>query len=244
MRLMTAGALAFALVVGTLVGGLIARHLWIEKKIAALTGPPTFRFSAANAALSAKADGGRIVLIGDSSFARWPKEALPEQWRFVNRGVGGETTGEVAGRFDVDALALAPEAIVISAGLNDLVAAEFLPPVERRATIDKTFETLVDLSRRSAGRGARVFIATLVPPSRPDLLRLPVWREGLRDAVAEMNGRLRAFAARRGVDLVDFAAALGSDDRRTPDAFRADTLHLNAAGYRKLAEALERALGP
>lgn len=244
MRLMIAGALAFALLVGALAGGLVARHLWIEKKIAALTAPPTFRFSAANAALSAKVEAGRVVLIGDSSVARWPSEALPDRWRFVNRGVGGETTGQVAGRFDVDALALAPDAIVISAGLNDLVATEFLPPAERRSAIDKAFETLVDLSRRGAGRGARVFVATLVPPSRPDLLRLPVWREGVRDSVAELNGRARAFAARGGVSLVDFAAALGSDDRRTPDAFRADTLHLNAAGYRKLAEALERALRP
>ena len=44
------------------------------------------------------------------------------------------------------------------------------------------------------------------------------------------------------MELIDFSAALGTDDRGTPDAFRADTVHLNPLGYDRLAEALYRAL--
>jgi lysophospholipase L1-like esterase len=114
-------------------------------------------------------------------------ERLSERWQFVNRGVGGETVGQVAQRFDADALSLDPDVIVLSAGGNDLIAADFLDPAARQAVIDRTCETLKDLSRRAAERGIPVLLATFAPPSRPDILRLPVWRESVRDSVAEVN---------------------------------------------------------
>ena len=231
-----------ALAILAVMAGAAARQAWIERKIAALTASPTRDFSQDNAALPAKGDRLRVVMIGDSSIARWPAGRPGDGRQFVNRGVGGETVGQVAQRFDADALSLSPDAIVVSAGGNDLVAADFLDASARRAVVDRTVATLEDLSRRGALRGVPVLIATLPPPSRPDFLRLPVWRDSLRDSVAEVNERLRAYGAQAGVGLVDFSAALGGGDRRTPDAFRADTLHLNAAGYERLARALDQAL--
>jgi lysophospholipase L1-like esterase len=229
-------------VVVAVIAGFAARHAWIERKIAALTSPPTRLFSKENAALAPKGGRRRVVLIGDSSIARWPMERLSERWQFVNRGVGGETVGQVAQRFDADALSLDPDVIAVSAGGNDLIAAEFLDSAARRAVIDRTYETLKDLSRRAAERGIPVLIATFAPPSSPAILRLPVWRESVRDSVAEVNQRLRRYGSQSGVDVVDFSAALGAADRRTPDKFHADTLHLNPLGYDRLASALYRAL--
>jgi lysophospholipase L1-like esterase len=229
-------------VVGAVIAGFAARHAWIERKIAALTSPPTRLFSAENVALPPKGGRRRVVLIGDSSIARWPMERLSERWQFVNRGVGGETVGQVAQRFDADALSLDPDAIVLSAGGNDLIAADFLDPAARRTVIDRTCETLKDLSRRAAELGIPVLIATLAPPSSPDIFRLPVWRESVRDSVAEVNQWLRRYGSQSGVGVVDFSAALGAGDRRTPDKFRADTLHLNRLGYDRLASTLYRAL--
>jgi hypothetical protein len=115
-------------VVVAVIAGFAARHAWIERKIAALASPPTRLFSKENGALPPK--GGRRR--GDSSIARWPMEQLSERWQFVNRGVGGETVGQVAQRFDADPLSLDPDVIVLSAGGNDLIAADFLE--SRRAT--------------------------------------------------------------------------------------------------------------
>jgi lysophospholipase L1-like esterase len=227
-------------VIVAVIAGFAARHAWIERKIAALSSPPTRLFSKENAALPPKGGRRRVVLIGDSSIARWPMERLSERWQFVNRGVG-ETIGQVALRFDADALSLDPDAIVLSVGGSDLMA-DFLDPAARRAVIDRTCETLKHLSRRAAERGIPVLIATLAPPSSPDILRLPVWRESVRDSVAEVNQRLRRYGSQSGVGVVDFSAALGAGDRRTPDKFRADTLHLNPLGYDRLASALYRAL--
>ena len=79
-------------------------------------------------------------------------QQLSDRWEFVNRGVGGAAVGQVAQRFDADALNLSPDVIVISAGGNDLIAADFLSPSERRAVIERTSETLERLSRRAATR--------------------------------------------------------------------------------------------
>jgi lysophospholipase L1-like esterase len=229
-------------VVAAVVGGFVLRHAWIERKIAALTGPPAATFSAANADLPAKGGRLRVVLIGDSSLARWPAALLSGRWQFVNRGVGGKTVGQVAQRFETDALGLSPDVVVVSAGANDLIAAGFLDSASQRAVIDRTSDTLIDLAGRAKARGVRILIATIPPPSRPDVLRLPVWRDSVRASVAEVNRRLRQASAQTGVELVDLSAALDSGDRRTPDAFRADAMHLNAKGYERLAQALYAAL--
>jgi lysophospholipase L1-like esterase len=225
-----------------IVVGLTVRRAWITHKIAALTAPPARSFAKENAALPEKGNRLRVVLIGDSSVARWPMEGLNDRWRLVNRGVGGETVRQVAQRFDADALDLSSDIVVVSAGLNDLVAADFLEPVARRAAIDRICETLEILSRRGAARGIRTLIATIPPPSLPDILRLPVWRGSVRDSVAEVNERLRKSSAQSGMELIDFSAALDAGDRRMPDAFRADTLHLNRSGYDRLSSAHYRVL--
>ena len=57
-----------------------------------------------------------------------------------------------------------------------------------------------------------------------------------------MNQRLRRYGSQLGVGVVVFSATLGAGDQRTPDNFRADTLHLNPLGYDRLASAPHRAL--
>lgn len=229
--------------VAAIVVGLWLRHAWIERKIAALTDPPAARFASANADLPAKDGRPRVVLIGDSIFARWPAGELSPRWQFINRGVGGETVRQVAQRFEADALNLLPDVIVVSAGGNDLIASGFLNPAARRKIVAETADILTELAGHARQRGVRILIATLAQPSKPELLRLPVWNELVCDFIAEVTKRLRQFSAQSGIGLVDFAAAFDSDGGRMPEAYRADTLHLNAAGYRKAAQTLERALG-
>ena len=96
--------------------------------------------SAPLGSLNPTALGGSVVLIGNSAVARWPMEQLGDRWQFINRGIGGETVGQVAQRFDTDtdALNLSADVIVLCAGLNDLLAADFLDPASRRAVIHKT----------------------------------------------------------------------------------------------------------
>jgi lysophospholipase L1-like esterase len=224
-------------------GGAIVRHQWIESRIAALSAPPLPTYAQANAGLAAKSDRPRVILIGDSRIARWPLAQLPEKWETIGRGIGGEAAAQTARRFQADALDLRPDAVVIQSGINDLVAASFMEPVEALAILNRTIETIRQMAAGAAQRGSRVVVTTIIPPAEPELLRLPVWRDSIRDLVAQANAELKATRWPEGVTLADLGSELSRDGRTLSPDYRADTLHLNEAGYAKVNAAMTNHLG-
>ena len=217
----------------------VIRTSWIRTKIAALSSPPSAAYADANRTLPPRGQKLRVVLIGDSRIARWPTSALEDRVEVINRGIGGETLSQMAQRYERDAIALKPDVIVIQSGGNDLVAATFMDSIAGRAVVRQTAETLLRLTAEGAASGAQVLLTTIIPAARPELLRLPVWNDSLRDDVAEVNSELRRSALPAHTRLIDLSAPLaGGDDRLLPDGFRLDALHLNQAGYDRLTELL------
>jgi lysophospholipase L1-like esterase len=218
------------------------RAAWIKGKIAALTSPPLPLYAEANSRVSPKGTRARVVLIGDSAVSRWPMTNLGERLEFINRGIGGETVAQLARRFESDALALCPDVILILAGMNDLVAASLMEQSGARAVVRSTSETLRALADRATSSGSFVLVATIIPPARPEVWRLPVWSESLRVFVAEVNTSLRRSSLPDRASLIDFSSALVNGDKKLPDEYRLDTLHLNGLGYKRLTEVLQSAL--
>jgi lysophospholipase L1-like esterase len=216
-----------------------ARGMWIRSKFAALSSMPPVVYAQANTVLPPKGGKKRIVFIGDSRIAHWPTATLDDRWQVVNRGIGGETAAQLRQRFAADALALEPDSLVIEAGINDLVAASFLDDASKRLIARKTTQTLLDLVSSAASSGAHSYIATIIPPARPDFWRLAVWKESLRDLVAEVNAELRRAKLPDCASLIDASLLLdGSEDRILPDRYRLDTLHINDAAYERLTSSL------
>ena len=217
----------------------MARAFWIRDKIAALSAPPSTAYAAANAVLPPKGSRARIVLIGDSRIAQWPATAVwPETWEVINRGIGGETAVQLSLRFPADAIALDPDVIVIEGGINDLVAASFMDEDAQRAFLNDTVAILRRLADQAAASRRRALIATIIPPAEPDLLRLPVWRESLRDLVTAANAGLAKSELPGGAAVIDLASLLAPDGKTVSDIYRADTLHFNDTGYARLTAAL------
>ena len=61
-------------------------------------------------------DRPRLVFYGDSRAALWPAPAAPG-WAVINRGIGAQTTAQVALRFDQHLAPLRPAAVVLSAAV-------------------------------------------------------------------------------------------------------------------------------
>jgi lysophospholipase L1-like esterase len=219
------------------------RESWIARKVESLSGAGPIGGKCAPGAPPAVGARPRLFLIGDSAMSRWPPGLIDAKWDIVNCGMGGETTGHLVRRIDNFDFVRSKDVVLIAAGVNDLVAASFIDPAGADKAIEQTLRHLSELAQAAGASARLVLLATLVPPSRPSLIRLPVWRESLRDFVARVNEKTRT-AGRKNIVIVDFAAALETNDRRTPDAFRHDTLHLNASGYARLAETLNKALPP
>jgi len=216
-----------------------ARKTATDARIAALSDP-----ARTPCAAPADSDGRlpRLYLIGDSSLSRWPTENFAADWETVNCSVGQETAARLARRFANFDFLRPQDVALISSGLYDLVAASFFDSARAQETVEHTTRILLDLAQSAKAKDGRVRLATLIPPSGPDAARRVAWREPLRDLVAQANEQLRESTPNGGIEIVDFAAALNSDDRTTPNNYRIDALHVNAIGNKKLAEAVEHAL--
>jgi lysophospholipase L1-like esterase len=190
-------------------------------------------------------DAERILVIGDSRIARWqPRPDAPGRHLHF-AGLGGETTGQLRRRMVRDLTSLAPEKVIIAAGINDLVAAS-LNPAHAAVVVAGVVDNLEAISDAVRARGGEVILLTILRPAPPDpLRRVFAWSDSLPALVASTNDRLRALdAPEQGVRVLDVDALIGGDPvRPLPGEFAADTLHLTSTAYDRLNILLVEALG-
>ena len=195
--------------------------------------PNLGRYEAANAAARAAAETGPrpgLVFMGDSISEIWP---LADPAFFpagrIGRGIAGQTTPQMLLRFQSDVLALRPRAVHLLGGTND-IAGNTGPTTPERC--QRNMLAMIQLAQ---ARGVQVVVG-LLPPAAA----MP-WKPERRPApwVAELNARLRALAAEKGCDVIDYHTPL--DDGH--GALRADCshdgVHPNRRGYALMRQALE-----
>ncbi len=68
----------------------------------------------------------RIVFFGDSRIAEWTQPKITE-YELLNRGIGGQTSAQILMRYDAHVMPLAPDIILIQAGINDLKTIPLFP---------------------------------------------------------------------------------------------------------------------
>jgi lysophospholipase L1-like esterase len=197
-------------------------------------------FEPANAGLpSVPAGQKRLVLFGDSRISMWNPPLQVPGFQFVNRGVGGETTGEMLLRLDRDVIALKPDVVVIEMGINDLKTLGVFPG--REGEIINSFQRNADLIlERLRSRKIEVVLLTVFPPARVPIARRMLWSDATRAAVADFNRRALGLHL-PGVLVIDCDPAL-ADGARLRSEYMLDTLHLNPAGYAALNRVVEPVL--
>ena len=189
-------------------------------------------YRADNAALIAAGTRPRVVVIGDSIAGRWPEQD-PGFFTggIVNRGIGGQTSGQMLLRFQQDVIALHPQAVHIIAGLNDI--AGLSGPV-RQQDFQNNIRAMAALAEAN---GIAVILASMTP------VRQDSYEGRKRPAarIAELNGWLREFAAESGAGLADYSAALtGPAGEPASGQLESDGIHLTKPAYailRPIAEA-------
>jgi lysophospholipase L1-like esterase len=192
-------------------------------------------------AIFTSADSARIVAMGDSTtagtpgfkspleappagrgdetsqYAYWLMKAHPE-WEVLNRGVNGERSDQIRGRFERDVVQAAPKAVVIIAGVND---------VYQGRSVEHVVEQLRAMYARAAQAGIRVVAGSIIP---------------YNTATPDQNARMRQInawiQAQPGVVFADTRAAAAAPNNADRLFDSPDGLHPTAAGYRRMAEAL------
>ena len=161
----------------------------------------------------------------ESQYAHWLMQAHPD-WHVLNRGVNGERSDQIRGRFARDAAQAQPSVVVIIAGVNDVYQGRSSESVERE------LEAMYD-----AARAAKIVVVagSIIP---------------FNTATADQNARMhlvndwiRAYAAAHaGVVFCDTRAAVAAPGQ--PDRLMSspDDLHPSPDGYKRMALALEPAI--
>jgi lysophospholipase L1-like esterase len=205
----------------------------------------THRYAAENAAVKPPAPGEeRVVFMGDSI-----TDNMHNAQRFgpffpgkpyLNRGIGGQVTGQMLLRFYPDVIALQPKAVVIFGGTNDI--GSNIGPVPLEAT-ENNLAAMADMAKAN---GIQVILASLTPVS--DISGRPPMTVGRPpESILALNRWIKEYATTHGLVFLDYFSATVDDKGFFRAGLTEDGLHPNAKGYEimnPLAEkAIARALG-
>jgi lysophospholipase L1-like esterase len=171
----------------------------------------------------------RVVFLGDSITDGWRlNEYFPEQ-DFVNRGISGQITSEMLGRFKADVIDLKPEAVLILAGTNDLARGYSLIAIEDYYTM------MADLADKHK---IKMIWATVLPVSDYHKDKNPAYEMSkIRPPIyiRALNDWLKSFCEQRGYTYLDYYSATADETGMLKADLADDGLHPNSAGYRVMA---------
>ena len=202
--------------------------------------PNIKRFEEANSKLQAQAPGRkRIVYMGDSITDFWivNDSTFFAANNYVDRGISGQTTGQMLLRFREDVINLKPAAVVILAGINDI--AENNGP----SKIEDVAGNIFSMAELAKAHGIKIVLSSVLPANA-----FP-WRPAINpvEKVRTLNDMLKAYANKNHLVYLDYFTAMADDKRGLPATLSKDGVHPSLAGYKMMEplakQAIVKALG-
>lgn len=232
------------LLVGSLAGNWLlfrfAKSYYAQLNSVQLEPLGLARFSSQPIDEAATRERPLVVFMGDSRAAQWiqPKD---KRYRFANRGISGQTSAQVLGRFSAHVSVLQPDILVLQLGANDLKAIGLMPNKSDRI-VSQLKSNIRALVEQAVVEGQKVILTTLFPYGEVPLARQLVWSDEIEQATLEINQYLATLTGEKVILLDAYQILLGDKGGILP-AFSRDTLHLTPAGYEALNSELVTLLG-
>ena len=183
----------------------------------------------------------KVVFFGDSRAYGW-QFPNNKNWKFVNRGISGQTSAQIRWRFQQHIAPLKPKVIVMQLGVNDL---RMLPAkTQTRADIVKNCQqNISQIIELATEIEATVILTTVFPlgsGSVPPRYR-PFWASlaDMEQNINEINQYLYTLQDR--TIILDAHTLLEEKDPKKEKYYR-DLLHLNRRGYKMLNQELNKIL--
>jgi acyl-CoA thioesterase-1 len=188
------------------------------------------RYSEANQLLPARASGKRrVVFLGDSITDGWRlNEYFPDR-DFINRGISGQITGEMLGRFKADVIDLKPDSVVVLAGTNDLARGINI------LAIENNYSMMADLAEK---HDIKLVFASVLPINDYHKDQNPAWEQSkVRPPllIKALNDWMKSICEQRGCTYLDYYSSMVDKDGQLISDLADDGLHPNSKGYRIMA---------
>lgn len=161
-----------------------------------------------------------VVFIGASITARWASYANFESYGWIDKGISGQTSVQVAARFQTDVIALRPAAVHILVGSNDLTS-----------TWDPqtTWNAYDSMIRAARSAGISVYMGTIPPwGDGPAARRIDPDYAARNQRVQMVNAWIKS---QRNVRAIDYYSILVGNNSLYKPALTDDGIHPNGAGY-------------
>jgi len=193
------------------------------------------KYEVANAAIQARATNEKsVVYMGDSITDFWISNdsvffaAKP----YLDRGISGQTTGQMLLRFRQDVINLKPGVVVILAGINDI--AENNGPEK----LEDIFGNIVSMAELAKANHIKVVLSSLLPafalPWRPAIDPLP--------KVKALNEMIKSYAYQNNIVYLDYFTAMADSRGGLPANLSKDGVHPNLAGYKIMEMLADKAV--
>lgn len=179
----------------------------------------------------------KLVFFGDSRAEAWAFSNEIKGFSVFNRGVSGQTSTQVLGRFEKQVLPLRPQIIIVQVGINDLKTIPLFP-FRQTSIIANSKANIQEIVKRSRSLGAKVILTTIFPPGEIPLVRKPFWSSEIDRAITEVNAYIYSLQA-PDVIILDSYSLLNQNQK---NKYYRDSLHLNSKGYEILNKELTKVL--
>lgn len=184
-------------------------------------------------------DATTVVFFGDSRAASWPSPDL-DRFIFFNRGIGGQTSAQVAQRFGQHVTPLDPQIIVLQVGINDLKTIPLFSQ-DRDAIIANCKDNIELIVAKSAELNATIILTTIFPIGQVPLERKLFWSDDIAAAIDQVNTHIQSLQG-NSVIVLDAFALLADNSGLVQSEYSSDFLHLNELAYQMLNDELTRLL--
>lgn len=178
----------------------------------------------------------RVVLFGDSRIQMWDEFPELDGYEFINRGIGGQTTGQSKLRIQSDIVAINGDAVILQVGINDLKAMAFIPD-KRDQIIQTVKDNLQSMIETLLVQDIDVYLMTVIPASTPQGKWYFLWSDDIDSAVVNINNWIKTIENDQ-VIILDATTNL-TNGLKTDKEYSLDTLHLNETGYNILNNMLK-----
>jgi peptidoglycan/LPS O-acetylase OafA/YrhL len=179
-----------------------------------------------------------VLLLGDSRMAQWNMLQL-SNYRVVNAGRGGLTTGQI--RLATPKLLdeFHPDAVVIEAGINDLKLVGLRPEMSSQV-VSLVSSNFIAIKDECVKRHCKIILLKVWPAGKPSFARWLVWNGTISTSVGELNDWLQDLnSPDRGIEVVDLFKKAGLNNS---DGLYRDTLHFKPEVYERLRPILVKEL--
>ena len=176
----------------------------------------------------------RIVFMGNSITEEW-KQFQPEFFsdnKYINRGIGGQTTPQMLIRFRPDVIDLKPTAVVILAGINDI--AENTGP----STVKMIADNIISMAELAESNGIKVIISSILPAS--GFSWSPIHDPPPK--ILAVNMIIKNYAEKNGMTYLDYYSAMVDNQQGLKKEYGLDEVHPNKKGYQVMSMLVEKAI--